>query len=196
MRVSVFTAVLALIPVSGCFTMRLWDSPRGAAADRVLAAGLEDSHRLVVEIAYKSGGSRVFTYQLRDFPPPDTLRSAYLGSHLALAAKTEVELPVATTEKPEHELRFAPGASLHLSVMPPYTLVVSTRDLALEPGVPHEINREVELVTIPDQGVDWSEPVNWGRAFLTLPAAALDILTSPFQIGWYVYMLCTGQVCG
>jgi hypothetical protein len=189
-------ALLALSSLSGCFTMQLWDNPPLAPADRVLSAGLDDSHLLLVEIAFTNGERGVFTYELAGVQLPGTLTPDNLANREVLVRTNVVELPVAMKQPRGHELRFPAGASLHLAVDRSRRLVVTTRDLARESEPDKYVPNEVELVAIPNQGLDWSAPKNWGRAFLTLPAVALDIVTSPFQIGWYIYMLCTGQVCG
>lgn len=193
MRVCVFIAVLALIPLSGCFTMRLWDSPRDTPAGRVVAAGLEDSHRLLVEIAFASGEREVFRYDLRDSPAPGVVLRDHLPNRALLSPGNVVRLSDAKLEEPGHEMRFKPGTVLHVAVHPPGMIVVSTRDLALEPPVQEEVSGEIEFAMIQDQDVDSHASETWDRVGLTLPAVVLDVVTSPIQLVMCIWILCSGN---
>ena len=121
-------------------------------------AEVDASHVLAIDDRYSNGKITRYHYA----------RGTAQGLVLAdradspLPSGSFVSVPASPPGSSFDDDRFSPGSSLALAVTP--------LGLDVQPGNPP---RNVEQLDLPAGGLDWSEPENYGRVLLTVPAVAL-----------------------
>jgi len=141
----------------------------------VAGAEVDASHVLAIDLRYSNGRITRYHYALRG-TAHDLVRVDRADS--PLPSGSFVSVPTSPPGSSFDDDRFSPGSSLSLAVTP--------FGLDVQQSNPP---RNIEHLDLPDGGLDWSEPENYGRALLTVPAVALDVVTSPIQLGFLCWVL-------
>jgi hypothetical protein len=164
-----------LLVLPACFSMTLWEHAPCVEAKEVAGAEVDGSHVLAIDVRYSNGRVTRFHYALRgtarDLVRVDRTDPPLPSGSLAVVPA----LPAGSSFDDD---RFSPGSSLALTV----------NSFGLEIRQLHP-PRDSESLVVPDDGLDWSEPENYGRVLLTAPAVALDVVTFPIQLGVYFYVV-------
>ena len=164
-----------VLVLPGCFTITLWDHAPYVEAKEVAGAEVDASHVLAIDLRYSNGKITRYHHALRG-TAHDLVRVDRADA--PLPSGSFVSVPTSPPGSSFDDDRFSPGSSLSLAVTP--------FGLDVQQSNPP---RNIEHLDLPDGGLDWSEPENYGRALLTVPAVALDLVTSPIQLGFLCWVL-------
>lgn len=178
--IATLLAGASVLVLPACFTIRLWDHAPNVEAKEVAGAEVDASHVLAIDVRYSNGDVTRYHYALRG-TARDVVRVDRADA--PLPSGSLVLVPDVAAGSSSDDDRFTPGSSLSLSVTP----------FGLEIRQLHP-PRDSEDLELPHAGLDWSEPENYGRALLTVPAVALDVVTSPIQLGFFCWLWFTHRI--
>jgi len=178
--VTVLLGVSVLV-LPGCFTILVWEDAPSIEAKELTGAEVDESHVLTVEFKCSNDEIERFHYALGSKP----LNLTHAGrSSPRLPNRARVLVPPSPPDARVDGDRYVDGGETGLSL--------SFVGLRIEPFRP---SGEIDYVFVPDAGLDWREPSNYGRAALTVPSIALDVVTSPFQLAFFIWYITAGPHC-
>jgi hypothetical protein len=165
-----------ILVLPGCFTITLWEHAPRVEVKEVAGAEVDASHVLAVDVRYTNGTLTRYDYALtgkaRDLVPVGR-------ADPPLPSGKFVVVPASPVGSNLEGDRFSAGSVLEIT----YARFGGLEVRQVRP------QGSVERQFVPDGGPDWSAPSNYGRALLTVPAVALDVVTSPIQLGFLCWVL-------
>ena len=162
--------------------MALWGNAPRVEAQRIAGAAVDVTHVLHVSLHYSDDADVRYRYPLTG-APRYALEPADPADTPPLLSNSIVQVPPLPLGSKFDDDRFAVGDSLELGLAMTGLSMTSL-------GSSHIC----ESVPVPDRGVDWRAPSNYGRVLVTVPAAAIDVVTFPIQLIVFLYLAKTHQI--
>lgn len=169
--------VVCVICLTGCLSIELWDNAPRVRPDRITGAALDADHVLHVQLHFSDGTESRYLCALAGTRPLSLQSSEETD---ALEPYLVVHVPPLPPGSSIHDARFVVGDSIQLRI----AFIDELTLTSLKYSQPHE------SVLLPDR-LDWREPSNYGRLLVTLPAAAIDIVTFPIQAVFFLFFFRT-----